>query len=103
MPDPPQNLDINKTLIYLLHRVAALEGGGDVLFEAAFAVVLVSMAASTAVDSSGAPASDSEAFSVTMPSFADSTAVDAGGAPASTGQAFSPAMPSFAVTTLVIP
>ena len=103
MPDPPQNLDINKTLIYLLQRVGRLEGGGDVIFEAAFTVTLVTIATSSAVDSSGAPASDSQAFSPAMPSFADTTAVDSSGAPASAGQSFSPAMTSFAVTTLVIP
>lgn len=101
MPDPPQNLDINKTLIYLLQRMNKLEGGSDDLFEGAFAVVVLTLAAGTEVFVGGL-VEEGDSFSPVLPAFADTTAVDSTGAAASESDAFSPVLPSFAVTTQVI-
>ena len=103
MPKEKRPLDVEALLMWLIEKVEAHIGGGDRSVVKLASVILASFAGATAVDSSGAPASESNSFTPVLPAFADTTAVDSTGAAASTTESMSPALPAFAFTTQVIP
>lgn len=93
---PPVWLDVQAL-------IQSITGGDNVEIVKLFGVVIVTITGTTAVDSSGAAASESDSFSPVLPAFTDTTAVNSTGAAASTTESMSPVLPAFVFSTQVIP
>ncbi len=103
MPKEKRPLDVEAILMWLIERVEAHIGGGDVSARGLISVAIPSVAGSGAVDSTGAPASGSKSQSVVLPTLAGSGAVDSTGAAASGSTSQAVVLPTWSGSGAVIP
>lgn len=103
MPKEKRSLDVEAILMWLVERVEAHIGGGDVSARSLISVAIPSLTGSSAVDSTGAPASGSTSQSVVLPGVSGSGAVDSTGAAASGSTSQSVVLPVWSGSGVVIP